>query len=216
MIPAALAIKIGSAVGGVALLAGAYWYHNESIRDKERAVIAAEEAKVEAENNKLVLQHERSQHANTVDVLQKVTREKDRIRKLWVEEKHKGEKLESYIDAKNGAEPDREVRYVQLGQGQKEEDCVVPIDVTATIDRLSRMHNAVPYSSAVSTDGGDTIDVVIPRSGPATCAQLNQWTEIVTDRLITALVNWRGLSEYVKQEKAINATFHVHQQELTR
>lgn len=220
-----LIAKIGAPLGALlvtgGLIAGGFYLYNESIRSEERAIIAAEMADKKDKQSEIALQAEREQHKNTIDVLERTMQEKDRLRKLWLQEQGKANaastqitKLKTYVDARIGALPDQEVRYVEIEQSKEEPPCVVPPRITELVDRLARVRNAVPYSNRMPEDGRPATDFVIPGPGPATCAQLERRLEIYNDDLTNTLTGWRGLTEYVERERAINETFHAHQREI--
>lgn len=209
-----LIAKIGAPLGVFALLGTLYYFHNENIRDKERAVIEAQNAITIQKNNELTLEHERQQHAGTVEVLQANIKERKRLQKLSDELAFKNTKLQAYVDAKQSAVPDREVTYVQINAPDSEQVCTVPADVTELVDNLARVFNAIPYSRAVSEDGTDPGDFVVPGPGPATCSQLKRRIQVLNGKLTSALIDHRSLTEKVQQDRAIEATFHVHQREL--
>lgn len=208
-----LAVRIGGPIALAAILAGGWYLYKESLRSEGREQIRAEHAEEVQEQQETVRMVEQAQYDQLLEVVERTAAEKDKFYKHFIQERRKvldrdteNERLTSYIDAMKIQRPDTEVHYVET------KTCVVPEPLTARVDELARVLNAIPYRG-VSQDDGPAAELALQGSGPATCAQLLGRIEVLTARLGDSLIAHRGLTEYVEQEKAINAAFHVHQKE---
>lgn len=206
--------KIGAGVLSVALIAGAIWAYNarqQSIGYHEAKQEQAEAVEAQQQAVRVV---EGKQYDALLDVVERTAAEKDKFYNNFIQKRREVlekdaeiQRLAQYVDAVKMQQPDREVRYVEL---DKPAPCLVPDAVTARVDELAGVLNAIPYRR-VSQDVGAVDAAPLQGSGAATCAQLVERIEVLTARLGDSLIAHRGLTEYVEQERAINATFHVHQ-----
>lgn len=209
-----LAVRIGGPIALAAILAGGWYLYKESLRSEGRDQIRAEHAEEVQEQQEQVRTVEKAQYDQLLAVVERTAAEKNKFYNSFIQERRKvlardteNERLTSYIDAMKIHQPDTEVKYVET------ETCVVPPPLTARVDELARVLNAIPYHRVSENDGAST-ELALQGSGPATCAQLLGRIEVLTARLGDSLIAHRGLTEYVEQEKAINETFHVHQREI--
>lgn len=206
-----LAFRIGGPILLAAILAGGWYLYKESLRSEGRDQIRAEQAEEVREQQAHVRTVEQAQYDQLLEVVERTSAEKDRFYKNFIQERRKvldrdteNQRLSAQLDAMKHQRPDIEVQYVET------ETCVVPQPLTDRVDELARVLNAIPYRSMSKNDRTAT-EPSVQGSRPATCAQLLGRIEVLTARLGDSLIAHRGLTEYVEQERAINATFHVHQ-----
>jgi len=209
-----LAARIGGPILLAAILAGGWYLYKESLRSEGRDQIRAEHAEEVQAQQETVRMVEQTQYDQLLEVVERTAAEKDRFYKNFIQERRKvldrdteNQRLSSYIDALKVHHPDTEVKYVET------QTCLVPEPLTARVDELARVLNAIPYRGVPENDRSPA-EPALQGSGPATCAQLLGRIEVLTARLGDSLIAHRGLTEYVEQEKAINAAFHVHQREI--
>lgn len=206
--------KIFSVVGPIVLTIGAYkaweWKQQDIGYDKREAELQ-EDVK---EQQKSVRMVEAQQYDALLAVVERTAQESKKFHHNLLQSKKESaqkdaeiQRLESFITASQHSRPDVEVRYVDVTQP---DTCTVPAHVTARVDELAGVLNAIPYRSVPGNDRTDT-EPLIQGSGAATCAQLIARLELLTSRLGDSLVAHRGLTEYVERERAINKTFHVHE-----
>lgn len=209
-----LAARIGGPIILAAVLAGGWYLYKESLRSEGRDEIRAEHAEEVQAQQETVRMVEQEQYDQLLEVVERTAAEKNRFYKNFIQERRKvlerdteNQRLASYIDAIKHQQPDTEVKYVET------QTCVVPAPLTTRVDELARVLNAIPYRGVPENDRSPA-EPALQGSGPATCAQLLGRIEVLTARLGDSLIAHRGLTEYVEQEKAINAAFHVHQREI--
>lgn len=219
MIPPFLATlggKIATGVISALLLSLAWMAYKDSIRDEGRDEIRAEQKAEEQKQQAAVDVVEKKQYDSLLAVVDRTAEESKRFHtnliqstKRLSEKEQEVARLQSYIDATKTQHPDVQVKYVEV---DKQAPCLVPDHVTARVDELAGVLNAIPYRR-VSNDDGPDAEPPVQSTSPATCAQLVGRLEVLTARLGDAEIAWRGLTEYVVQEREINRAFHVHQKE---
>lgn len=205
MIPPFLATlggKIAMGVLAAALVAGAIYAYNARQQSIGEDRIKVENAEQREAQHQRVLDIEREQHAKTQSILERRIEEDKRLKIANVQAQQKIKKLESDLQ-----------RVTTFNEARHADDvpgCFTPDDITELIDNYARVLNAFPYSRAVSQDGTEPPDLVVPGPGPATCAQLKRRVEVIHERYLTVLKDHRSLTEHIQQQEAINAAFHVH------
>lgn len=215
MIPpffATLGGKIAMGALSAALIAGAIWAYNarqQSIGYHEAKQEQAEEVQVQQETVRMV---EAAQYDALLEVVERTSAEKDKFYKNFIQKRRevleKDMEIERLSSALEDATFHSATTEVQHGEIDKK-PCLVPAALTARVDELAGVLNAIPYRG-VPGDEGAVEPAPVQGSGPATCAQLLTRIEILTARLGDSLIAHRGLTEYVLQERAINAAFHTH------
>jgi len=210
-----LAVRIGGPIALALLVAGGWYLYKESLRDEGRDEIQAQHAEEVQQQQESVRMVEAAQYEALLEVVDRTAQESKKFHHNLIQSKKESarkdaeiQRLQAFVTATQRSRPDVEVRYVE----SQPDTCLVPPHVTARVDELSGVLNAIPYRR-VSEDVGPDPQPPLPGPGAATCAQLIGRLEVLTARLGDALVAHRGLTEYVERERAINATFHVHTQE---
>lgn len=208
-----LAIRVGGVALGLLLLGGIWYAYKESLRSEGRQEIRDEHTQAVQEQQAVVRTVEAAQYDALLEVVDRTAQESKTFHMNLLQSKRQlSEKEREVARLKRALEttpPQIEVQYVEV---EKPAPCLVPADVTARVDELAGVLNAIPYDR-VSGDVGADPDAAVSGSAPATCAQLVGRLEALTARLGDSLIAHRGLTEYVQQERAINRSFHTHYQE---
>ena len=187
-----LAVKIGGPFALAAILAGAFYLYNESLRSEGRLLEKQEVHEQIQDQAAKVQVHEEAQEASRIEGLERLIAEKDRFNAAMLQENRQ---LKGKL-ASIHPEVIHEVEYVTV---EKRVPCVVPDKLVARVDYLAGVLNALS-DDRVSGSPEATQEPAPSADGPVACLALVARIETLTSRLCNVVLDHRSLSEQVMKD----------------
>lgn len=210
---ATLGGKIGLGLGSVALIIGIYWAWEHSVRSDQTAILEAERAEEDRKQMQAAQNIEREQHKDTLMAVESAKAQVEAVSAALLKKTTAQEaelrKLKGYIEATKQQQPDTEVRYVEVEtvvERPVEKPCLVPDNVTARVDELSSLLNAVA-DRGLPRDGRPPERYQVHSAGPASCAQLIGYLETVASRYANSMIHHREETEFIVKQVAKQRAF---------
>lgn len=189
-----LAFKIGGPIAFFAIIAGAIYLYNDSLRSEGRLLEKQEFHEQIQEQAAKVEVHDEAQEASRIQGLERLIAEKDRFNAAMLQENRKLKGKLSQAESK-GQEVVHDVEYITVEKTvEKVLPCVVPDQLVDRVDYLAGVLNSLP-NNRVSGGARTTAEPIEPGYGPVACAALVARIEALTGRLGNIFLSHRSLSQ---------------------
>lgn len=208
-----LAVRIGAPIALALVLAGGWYLYKESLRSEGREEIRAEHAEAVQAQQEDVRKVELQQHKEALAAVEKIVAHKDWVHEQLLQKQKAKEAeiqtLRNRLAAVQSSRPDVEVQYVEvekLVEVPVAQPCMVPEHLVASIDRVSSLLNTLAHRR-LSDTGRAAEDLTVESTRPVTCAQLVRWADTLASRYANAMIEHKGLDDYIMQQVELNREF---------